>query len=170
MVHPDVPSYEDGIPISITYCSLGNMLWSIFYHIISCRLTVANVDAMNDDVCHMLYGTIYRHWQCEGWRPIHWFTWNCSWWVLSWDRWPFLSRRWSMGALSKSYHDIECRCMNQNSFNDCYIWNLHAIVHPQRPLNVGKEKWKWKTWIRDNFKIIMMHSETWNQMVEMVGK
>ena len=56
MVHPDVPSCEDGNPISITYCSPPSMLWRIFYHSVSWRLTVVHVDAVNDDVCHILYG------------------------------------------------------------------------------------------------------------------
>jgi len=56
MVHPYVPPCEDGNPISIAYCSPPSMLWRVFYHSVPCTLTVVNVDAVNDDVCHILYG------------------------------------------------------------------------------------------------------------------
>ena len=54
MVHPYMPPCEYRDPISITYCSPPSVLWRVFYHSVSCRFTVVNVDAMNDDVAHIL--------------------------------------------------------------------------------------------------------------------
>jgi hypothetical protein len=56
MVNPDVPSCKDGNPISLTNLSIPVMLWRISYHSVSGRPTIVDVDAMNDDVCHILNG------------------------------------------------------------------------------------------------------------------
>ena len=56
MVHPNVASSKDGDPISIADSSPPVMRGRIPHHSISCRLTIVNMNAVDDDVTHILNG------------------------------------------------------------------------------------------------------------------
>lgn len=56
MVDPDMPPTEYGNPIAVRYSPRAFVAWRVSYHSIPSLLAVMYVDAMDDDVAHVMYG------------------------------------------------------------------------------------------------------------------